>query len=306
MTYPHILLALLVAIFWGFNFVVIKIGLSEMPPFTFIFLRYVFASLPLIFFVKRPRIPIKLLITIGLTIGFIKFSFLFMGMYLGVNAGLSSLMLQSQAFFTIILSFLLFNHRLTRAQAAGIIVAFSGIAFIGIQMHLEASLLGLICILCAALSWSTSNILVNKAGPLDSFALIVWTSLVPPLPILGMVYLFEGGNEAFIKVWQNLNWTSATCTLYISWIATLIGGTLWAKLMKLYSPCLVAPYSLLIPIFAFLSSWLVLGETISFPIMAGCIVVFIGLGINQWHSRNKPILITYNLIKTTIKNKIAA
>ncbi len=306
MTYPHILLALLVAIVWGFNFVVIKAGLHEIPPFTFVFLRYIFASIPLIFFVKRPNIPIKSLIIIGLTIGFVKFSFLFLGMYLGVNAGLSSLMLQSQAFFTILLSILLFNHRLTVAQVSGMMVAFSGIAFIGLQMHLEASLLSLVCILCAAFSWSVSNILVNKAGPLDSFALIVWTSLVPPLPLLGMVYLFEGGNESFIKVWQNLNWTSSTCIFYISWIATLIGGTLWAKLMKLYSPCVVAPYSLLIPAFAFLSGWAVLGETVSFPIMVGCTIVFIGLGINQWHSRKKPLLTLYNLTKTATKGKIAA
>lgn len=306
MAYPHILLALLVAIFWGFNFVVIKVGLKDIPPFTFVFLRYIFASLPLIFFVKRPNISVKLLITIGLTIGFIKFSFLFIGMYLGIAAGISSLMLQSQAFFTILLSVFFFNHNLTSRQIQGMVIAFLGIACIGAQMQLEATLLGLLCILCAALSWSVSNILVNKAGPLDSFALIVWTSLVPPLPLLGMIFYFEGGIESFVKVWQNVDGTSFSCVLYIAWVATLVGGTMWAKLMKLYSPCVVAPYSLLIPIFAFASSWLVLGETLSIPTLIGSIVVFIGLGINQWHSHPRFLQDLSHPDDTENHNQLAA
>ena len=63
-----------------------------------------------------------------------------------------------------------------------------------------------------------------------------------------MSFLFEGGNDVFIKMYQQFNWKITGCILYISYIATWIGATLWAKLMKIYPPSIIAPYSLLIPI----------------------------------------------------------
>ncbi len=294
MSYRHILLALLVAVVWGFNFVVIKIGLGEAPPFAFAFLRYIFAGLPLFLFIKRPAISIGMLIAIGLSMGFVKFSFLFVGVDLGISSGLGSLVLQSQAFFTIILSLFVFDQRLTWKQGLGVFIAFSGIFFIGFEMHTKSSLTGLVCVLCAAFSWATSNILVRKAGPLDSFALIVWTSLVPPIPLLIMSYTFEGGTETFIRIWQQLDRTGVGCILYIAWVATWIGGTAWAKLMRLYPPSTVAPYSLLIPVFAFLSGWLVLGETVSLKVMMASSLVFVGLAINQWPSRRQSSVASSN------------
>ncbi len=285
----HVLMALLVAVVWGFNFVVIKIGLKEVPPFAFAFLRYAFAGLPLLIFIKRPPLSLGLLTAIGLTMGFIKFAFLFVGIDLGITSGLGSLILQSQAFFTIILSIFVLNYRLTIQHIVGISIAFIGIFLIGLEMNTEANLLGLICILCAAFSWAVSNILVKKAGPVNPFALIVWTSLIPPLPFLGISYMFEGNNHVWIEIWQKLTWVGFVCILYISWIATWLGGSLWAKLMGLYPPSTVVPYSLLIPVFAFLSGWLFLGETITLQTTLACSLIFVGLIINQWPRPNKNV-----------------
>ncbi len=258
----HIAMAFFVAVVWGFNFVVIKLGLSEVPPFAFAFLRYVFAGLPLLFFIKRPPISFKLLIAAGLTMGFFKFAFLFVGINYGVAAGLGSLVLQSQAFFTILLSVFVFNHRLEFHQILGIVIAFTGIFCIGLQTHGNANFFGLCLILCAGFSWGVSNILIRKAGPIDPFSMIVWTSLVPPLPFLGLSFVFEGKN-ALVEIAHQLTWVGGACVLYVSWIATWVGGTLWTKLMSLYPPAHVAPYSLLIPVIAFLSGWLFLDETIT-------------------------------------------
>lgn len=284
MSYRHIFLAVLVAILWGFNFVVIKSSLDKVPPFSFAFLRYIVASLPLIYFVKRPPISIGLLISIGLTMGFLKFSFLFIGVSLGINSGLGSLILQSQAFFTILLAGFIFKYRLTTKQISGIAIAFLGIYLIGREMHTQANCISLICIIAASFSWAISNILIKKAGPIDSFALIIWTSLVPLIPFLIMSFLFEGGNDVFIKVYQQFNWKITGCILYISCIATWIGATLWAKLMKIYPPSIIAPYSLLIPIFAFFFGWIFLGERISNYTILSSILVFFGLAMTQWSS----------------------
>jgi len=108
MTPVHVLLLVLVAALWGFNFVVIRLGLDNFPPLFFSALRFFFAAVPLVFFIPKPDVPWRIIIGIGLMLGVVKFSFLFIGMDVGVPPGLASLLLQSQAFFTVLLAFLVF------------------------------------------------------------------------------------------------------------------------------------------------------------------------------------------------------
>ncbi len=103
MTRKDGLLALLVVVVWGLNFVVIKVGLHNMPPLMLAGLRFLLVAFPALLFVARPKIPLRLLLGYGLTISFGQFAFLFCAINLGMPAGLASLVLQAQAFFTIIL-----------------------------------------------------------------------------------------------------------------------------------------------------------------------------------------------------------
>ncbi len=96
-------LALLVVVVWGLNFVVIKVGLHNMPPLMLAGLRFMLVAFPAIFFVARPKVPLNLLLGYGLTISFAQFAFLFCAINFGMPAGLASLVLQAQAFFTIVL-----------------------------------------------------------------------------------------------------------------------------------------------------------------------------------------------------------
>ncbi len=92
-------LALLVVVVWGLNFVVIKVGLHNMPPLMLAGLRFMLVAFPAIFFVARPKVPLNLLLGYGLTISFAQFAFLFCAINFGMPAGLASLVLQAQAFF---------------------------------------------------------------------------------------------------------------------------------------------------------------------------------------------------------------
>ena len=120
MTRKDGLLALLVVVVWGLNFVVIKLGLHNMPPLMLAGLRFLLVAFPALFFVARPKIPLKLLLGYGLTISFGQFAFLFCAIKFGMPAGLASLVLQAQAFFTIILGAFVFGERLQGKQLAGI------------------------------------------------------------------------------------------------------------------------------------------------------------------------------------------
>lgn len=120
-------LALLVVVVWGLNFVVIKVGLHNMPPLMLAGLRFMLVAFPAIFFVARPKVPLNLLLGYRLTISFAQFAFLFCTINFGMPAGLASLVLQAQAFFTIVLGAFTFGERLHGKQLAGIALAIFGV-----------------------------------------------------------------------------------------------------------------------------------------------------------------------------------
>ncbi|STW14474.1 drug/metabolite transporter permease [Klebsiella pneumoniae subsp. rhinoscleromatis] len=164
MTRKDGLLALLVVVVWGLNFVVIKLGLHNMPPLMLAGLRFMLVAFPALLFVARPAIPLRLLLGYGLTISFGQFAFLFCAIGLGMPAGLASLVLQAQAFFTIILGAFVFGERLQGKQLAGIALAIFGVLVLveGSLGGEHVPLVGFMLTLAAALSWACGNIFNKK------------------------------------------------------------------------------------------------------------------------------------------------
>jgi O-acetylserine/cysteine efflux transporter len=269
-------LAVLVAALWGFNFVVIKIGIDNFPPILFSALRFALAALPLAFFIRRPEVPWPIILGIGVVLGVVKFTLLFVGMDIGLSAGLASLVLQSQAFFTVILASLLLGETPTRMQAFGITAAFAGIAMIAATVDSTVTTLGLTLAVAAALAWACSNLLMKKAGQVDMLGLIVWVSLVPPVPLFLISLLFEGW-KAQAAAFESLTWQGIGAVAYIAFAATIFGFGTWGKLIRSYGAAQVAPFSLLVPIFGMSSSALVLGEDFGPMRMAAAVLVILGL-----------------------------
>lgn len=281
----HILFALIVAFVWGSNFTVTKVALEEIPIFLLLMLRFIFTSLPFIFFIKRPKeISWTHLIALSMCLFVLKFSFVFGSISLGFSPGIASLTLQTQALFTIILSALIFKTKIQTKQIVGTLVSLSGIAMIAFQQHASGSLLGFILILCGAIMWSVSNILYRKAKDTDAFALTIWMSLFPPIPFFFGSLGFEGW-DIMKDVITHLNVKMFWCLAFIVVFSTWIGGTCWAYLFKKYDASVVAPYSLLIPVFGIMTSWMFLGEKYTVVTIIACLIIFSGLVINQWPAR---------------------
>ena len=169
-----------------------------MPPFALAALRFFFAAVPLVFFVRRPRIPAKLVIAYGLAIGVFQFGLLFLGMKLGMPAGLSSLVIQVQVFFTIGLGIAFLGDRLQRENVVGAAVAALGVVLLAvykIQSGAAATFVGMLLVLVAAFAWAVGNIVAKRAAgehAADMFALVVWSSLVPPVPLADRVVPVRG------------------------------------------------------------------------------------------------------------------
>lgn len=276
MPLKHIALATMVAAIWGINFVVIRIGLDNFPPILFSAIRFSLAAVPLVFFIGPPPVAWRWVIAIGFTLGIVKFSLLFIGIDLGTPPGLASLVLQCQAFFTALFAAMILRERPALVQILGIIVAFAGIGLIATLQGSADSLLALALIVAAGAVWGVANILTKMSGALDMFRLIVWVSVVPPLPLFALSYAFEGSERIEAAVTQ-LSWTGVGAVVYIAFISTIVAFGVWGFLLRVHSASIVAPFSLLVPIFGMASSALILGETFGPTKLMASALVFVGL-----------------------------
>jgi O-acetylserine/cysteine efflux transporter len=193
-------LTLAVVTLWGYTFVPIKVALVEVPPFTLAALRFLLAAVPVVFFVRPPAMPWRDVVAYGLAIGVCQFGLLFLGIELGMPDGLSSVVIQVQVFFTIGLAVVFAGDRVRRHNLVGAAIAAGGIAVLALYKlanGLTGTFVGFALVVGAAFAWATGNLIAKRGAGThgaDMFALTVWSSLVPPLPLAAMAFAFEGGS----------------------------------------------------------------------------------------------------------------
>jgi O-acetylserine/cysteine efflux transporter len=274
-----LLLALVVVVVWGINFVIAKVGLQGVPPMLLGGLRFVLVVTPAVFFVKRPAVPWRWLLAYGGTIFLGQFAFLYSAMTVGMPAGLASLVLQAQVFFTLMLAALFLHERLRIFNAAGLLIAAGGLALIGMQGDRTMTLAGFALTLCAALSWGLGNIVTKKIGKVDLVGLIVWGSLVPPIPFFALSWWLEGPQRIEAAL-LHIGLAPVLAVIYLAVGSTLIGYGLWGRLLSHYPASQVAPFSLLVPVVGLASAAGFMGERLSAMQWLGVGLVMAGLAVN--------------------------
>lgn len=283
----HIALAALVAAVWGVNFVVIEIGLGRFPPLLFSALRFLAAALPALFLVGRPKVAWKWIVGVGLVLGVAKFGLLFTGMDQGAPAGLSSLVLQSQAVFTALFAFAALGERPGRVRTLGMAVALAGIAVAAVDEGASGPLSGFVLVIAAAACWGVSNVLTRKAAPPDALNFMVWVSTVPVLPLIVLSLLTEGPRRDLAAL-RALDWTGVGVVLYVAWVTTIFGFGVWGWLLRRHPASSVAPFSLLVPVFGMSSAALFLGEAISPLRWCAAALLMGGVALTSLPGRRRP------------------
>ena len=278
-----IALALGVVLIWGLNFVAIKWGVDEISPFLLTALRYLGCALPAVFFIRKPNAGWPMLVAYGLTVGVLQFSLLFTAIRLGMPAGLASLVMQMQVFFTMALAMLLLGDRPSPLQLGGAALALVGLGTIGAEHIGGTVLVPLLLTLAAAGFWAISNIITKRAGKIDMLGFVVWGSLVPPLPMLALSLLVEGP-QALASL-PDISLQALFSVLFIAYGSTLIGYGAWAVLLGRHSASLIAPFSLLVPVVGFAAAFIFLGEQVSALEVAGSLLIFVGLALNVFGPR---------------------
>ncbi|MRT21100.1 EamA family transporter [Comamonas sp. CAH-2] len=283
--------ALVVIVVWGLNFVVMKWGLATLSPLLLCALRFVAASLPFVWFVRRPQaLPWWLLAVYGLVQGVGQFGLLFTGMKLGMPAGMASVVLQVQAFITMLLAAAFMGEKPQRWQWWGLVCAIAGLALIGAahgDSPAEMTLAGFLITVGAAAMWASSNLLTRKAAQYGAYTpvgFIVWTSLFPIVPLLALSVGVDGV-DAVAQQLQGIGWRELGVIAYLALLSTLLGYGLWTQLLQRYAASTVAPLSLLVPVIGLLSALLLLGERPTMWQSVGTLGVLVGMVVNQFGGR---------------------
>jgi len=282
MKLQHIALAIFGMAIWGFNFVAISVGLKELPPFLFTGIRFVVTVFPFILFVRKPAISWWQIFSIGMTLLTLQFAFMFKGMQMGIGGGVASTVVQCQAFFTLLMGAIILREMPAVRDVSGLLVAVVGIVLIGLTMS-ESSVDGMLLIIISAFFWATGTVLLKRVGNVDMFALIVYASVFPPIPLFLLSYVTEGP-ELITAALGEVTIASFVALAYIVLASTLTGYTIWGFLVKTYEAKQVAPFGLLVPIFGVFSGWLFMGEEFGPQRLLGAVLVFAGLVVINWHA----------------------
>jgi O-acetylserine/cysteine efflux transporter len=276
--------AALCALLWGLNFVVIALGLRDFPPLLFASLRFLLAAVPAILLVRRPEVGWARVVLIGLLMSVIQFGSLFVAIRLGLGAGLASVVVQSQVVFTAVISALTLHERPARGRIVGLLIAVAGLCVIGFGAPSTSSVAGFALCLVAGAAWGGGNVLTRAVRPRRPFALLVYSSAVAPLPLLGLSLLVEGP-ATDIHALLGLNLSGVLALVYVSGGATLIGFGLWYRLLTRHPADSVAPFTILVPVVGLLSAWAVLGEPATPADLLGAAIAVGGLVvIHRWGS----------------------
>ena len=282
---------LLIVLIWGSNFVVMKIGLRDVGPMMLGALRFAGASLPLLFFVRRPDLPWRYVASYGLAQGFGQFGLLFLGLSLGLPAGIASIVLQTQVFFTALIAAAVLKEPTRAHQWAGLFVAATGLVLIataGTAADSRLPLGGLLLTVGGALMWAVSNIvarLSQASNPrYDAVSLVVWSSCFPVLPFL-LLAAWQDGVVGSYRSLISVGGSTILAVLYLALAATVLGYSLWARLLKRHPATRIAPFSLAVPVVGLFAAWVVFDEQLSLLQWAGTAAIGAGLLLNNFGGR---------------------
>ncbi len=267
-----LLAALAVVVIWGSNFIAMKFVLHDFTPFQMGAARYVAAVLPLVFFMRRPALPWPWLLAYGLFQGLGQFGFLFSALAVGMTAGLASVLMQTQVFFTAILSYALLGEKPGPPLRVGLVLAGLAIAcfamnFIAADTHSAGAVTvwGFVLSLCGASMWAASNMVVRKLQATglryDATAFLVWSSLAPIIPFVLLSWLFDA--PATRWRWLQAGPAAWASVAFLGWVATIAAYSLWTGLLQRHRANRVAPFSLGVPVVGISAGMLLLGEQVS-------------------------------------------
>jgi O-acetylserine/cysteine efflux transporter len=272
-----VFIAVLVAVIWGLAFVASRIALDEFSPELMTTLRFAIAAIPCLF-VRKPDVSWPLLIAISFS--------LFLGQFLaqafaiahGVPVGLSSVIVQSQALFTIAFAALLFRELPTRTQAVGIAIAAIGLLMICGTVGYDFSGAAFAVLMISPVSFAIGNLALRRAQHARMYDLFAWLCLAAAVPLFALTLVTNGPQPTWHAL-SHMSLTGLACMIFLGGISTSIAYWLWGRLLRDYPAAQVVPFALLVPFVGSAASSIVFGETFGPLRLAGMVTVIGGIAV---------------------------
>jgi O-acetylserine/cysteine efflux transporter len=272
-----VFIAVLVAVIWGLAFVASRIALDEFSPELMTTLRFAIAAIPCLF-VRKPDVSWPLLVAISFS--------LFLGQFLaqafaiaqGVPVGLSSVIVQSQALFTIAFAALLFQERPTRMQAVGIAIATLGLLMICGTVGYDFSVAAFTVLMISPVSFAIGNLALRRARHARMYDLFAWLCLAAAVPLFALTLVTNGPQPTWHAL-SHMSLTGLACMIFLGGISTSIAYWLWGRLLRDYPAAQVVPFALLVPFVGSAASSIVFGETFGPLRLAGMVTVIGGIAV---------------------------
>jgi O-acetylserine/cysteine efflux transporter len=254
-----------------------RIGLDSFSPSLLTVARFLVAAVPAVL-LGPPPVAWRALVALGLTLFAGQFLFQFFGIAQGMPPGLAAIVVQTQAFYTVLFAGLALHERPTRRQIAGMAFALAGLVAIAMTVGHDLTRLGLGLTTMSAVSWAIGNVLLKRLPAVDVLALTAWMSLIPPLPALALALALDGPAGIADAVVE-ASWPGIAAALYLGLIATVVAYAIWGALLRRYPTATVAPFALLVPFVAAAGSALVFGERFGAVRLTGMALVLLGLAV---------------------------
>ena len=276
MNAKHVVMAFFIVVLWGLNFVALKIAVLSLPPIFLAGFRFLLISIPWIFFVEKPKVSKRQFITLPITLGVLQYSLLYYGMSTGLSAGLSAVILQTQSFFTVIMSTILIKEKPRLNEILGLLIGALGVIILLINNNGDFKIEAVLIILAAAISWGIANIQLKNLGNVNMVSFLIWISPFAAIVLFIISFILEYDLVLNID-FSNVEIKVFLSIFYTAYLSTVIGFTMWQYLLNKYKSVQITPYGLLVPVTGSIFGYIILSEVLEiYQIIAG-IVIIIGL-----------------------------
>lgn len=272
----HIPIAVGTALLWGFGFVTSKYGADHMPPLFFLALRFALMTLALAWFVPRPTGRWPAVAAFALTMGVGHFGLFYIALNLGVAASTAAIIWITQVPLSVLLAGLVLRERPGRAAVLGIAIAFAGVVVLVGEPRHTGNALGIGIMLASSLAWAIANVQAKRLADIPPLALNAWMSAISAAALFPLSFALEEGHLASLL---RRDWLLYGSLLYQVVGSTMLAYWAWYYLLARNRVATVAGFMLLVPVVGVVFGVLILGEPLTWQMIAGGLATVSGVAL---------------------------
>lgn len=279
MSWIDSLCTLIVVLVWGFNFVVVKVGVSEIPPLLLTALRFAVVAALVVPFTRRPRGKLWKIALMAFLLGAAHFGLLFLALQ-RMDAASTAIAVQLTVPFSAVVAAIFYREKLGRRGILGMALAYIGVALVaGEPQHPD--LIALVMVVVCSIAWALANVVIKSIGAINPLTLTGWMALMGLPQLLALSLLFEDNQ---LQSLSNAGWRGWGAVAYTAVIASLVGYGLWCWLINRHPVNKVVPYTLLNPVVSVVAGVLLLAEPLGWHKLVGGALTLLGVAVIQIRS----------------------